>query len=147
MRNVLIAIVCLVVGLILSATILPDVVTDTATEAYAEPYSITTGVGETNTTKRLSFASYYDDLTALDADSDNGNDTPVVLSYDEDTQDVTVIGLEASASRILTISYLREAHHEFLGFAPFLRFLPFFCIAGLVVIFLWTLFAGVRSRG
>ena len=144
-RTVLLAIVGLVVGLILSATILPDVVTESATDAYSEPFSV--GSGVTNTTERLSYASYYEDLTGLSVASDMSEDAPLILSYDEDTWDVLVVGLDASVARILTISYLREAHQQFLGFAPFLRFLPFLCIAGLVVVFMWSLFAGIRSRG
>jgi hypothetical protein len=145
MRNIVIAIVCLVVGLILSATILPDVVTETATEEYAEPFVV--GSGVTNTTETLSYPSYYEDLTGLDADSDNEADTPTVLAYDEDSYDVTVVGLDSGESRVLTISYLREAHQEFMGFGAFIRFLPFLCVIGLVVAFLWAIFSGVRNRG
>jgi hypothetical protein len=145
MKNIVVAIVCLVVGLILSATILPDVVTETATEAYAEPFVV--GSGVTNTTVTLSYASYYDDLTGLVANSDNTNDSPVVLSYDENTNDVTVVGLNSSESRILTMNYLREAYQEFFGVGSFIRLLPFLCVIGLVIAFVWAIFSGVRNRG
>jgi hypothetical protein len=145
MQKIILAIVSLVIGLLLLATILPDVVTESATDAYSEPFSVSSGV--TNTTETLSSPSYYDDLTSLTAESDNVADTPVVLFYDEDTYEVTIVGLDSGESRILTISYLREAYQEFVGFAAFIRFLPFLGVVGLVVAFLWAIFSGVKNRG
>ena len=145
MKNIILAIVGLVVGLLLLATILPDVVTESASDAYSEPFIV--GSGVTNTTQELSSPSYYDDLTGLGVESDNENDTPMVLSYNEDTYYVTVVGLDSGESRILTISYLREAYQEFVGFATFIRFLPFLAIVGLVIAFLWAIFSGVKNRG
>lgn len=135
--QVLIVVVSVVIGLILVANILPDVVKESTTESYSEPFSVSTGGGQTNTTETLSFANYYDDLTDLSASSDNEADTPVVLSYDPETYDTTVIGLAASDTRILTITYTREAHQEFIGFSTFVRLLPFLLIVGLGFAAIW----------
>ena len=147
MSKIILAIVGLVVGLMLVATLLPDVVDEAASDPYSENYNVSTGVGVTNTTEELSYEHYYGDLTSLSATSDNGNDTPVVMSYDENTYDVVVDGLEASASRVLTVSYVREANQQYAGFSAFLRMIPFICIIGLVVAALWALFSSIRSRG
>lgn len=147
MRNVVVTIVALVIGLILAANVLPDVVTDAASDAYSEPFSVSTGAGETNTTETLSYEHYYGDLTELSATSNNENDTPVVLSYDEDTYDTTVGGLEASASRILTINYVREANLQFTGMSTLIRMTPMFCILGLIFASIWGFFVWRQSRG
>jgi len=147
MTKVVISIVGLVVGLILVANVLPDVVADVATEDYAEPFSCVTGANVTSTNETLSYASYYEDLTGLEVTSDNEADTPIVMVYDADDYIVTVNGLAASDSRILTIDYVREANQEFTGFSAFIRLLPFICVIGLFVACIWGLFSTWKSRG
>ena len=145
MQKVILAIVGLVIGIILITTLLPDVITESTTDDYSENFNVSTGVGETDTTETLAYDHYYGDLTDLAATSDNENDTPVVMSYDVDEQSVTVDGLEVSASRILTIDYVREAHEQFTGFSGFVRLIPFIGIIGLVVAALWGLFSHIRG--
>ena len=147
MTKVILSIVGLVIGLMLIANVLPDVITDTASDDYSEPFSVATGVGVTNTTETLSYAHYFEDLTELSASSDNEADTPVVMTYDEDTYDVVVNGLAASDTRILTISYVREAHQQFTGFSSFVRLLPFIAVIGLLIACIWGIFSAVKSRG
>lgn len=146
MQRVILAIVGFVVGILLITGVLVNQVTETATDTYAENFNVSTGAGVTNTTETLSYPSYYDDLTGLSATSDNENDTPVVMSYNEDTYDVVVDGLEASASRILTINYMMEAHQEFTGFSTILRMSPFILLIGLFVGGIWALFSLARNK-
>jgi len=145
-QKVLLTIVTLVIGLILAANILPDTVTEATTSAYTENYDVDTGVGETSTSETLSYDHYYEDLTELTATSDNENDSPTVMSYNEDTRSTTVGGLEASASRILSIAYVREAYQQFTGFSSFIRLIPFITIVGLVIAAIWGLFSHVKNR-
>lgn len=139
-------IVCLVLGIILAANMLPDVVTDTITDPYSENYEVDTGAGETSTTETLEYQHYFEDLTELTAESTNSNDDPLVISYDEDTYDVLVGGLAASESRVLTINYLREGYQQYTGFSTFIRLLPFLVILGLVVAAIWGLFQYRKGR-
>lgn len=145
MRNVILSIVGLVVGILLIVNVLPDTVNEVVTDPYSENYEVTTGVGETSATETLTYAHYYEDLTDLSATSTDEDDDPSILDYDEDAYDVTVGGLQASESRILTISYIREAHQEFTGFAGFARILPFLALIGLGIAFLWGLFSHFSS--
>ena len=147
MSKVITSIVALILLLILAGSILPGVVDDVAAEDYSENFENTTGAGVTSGNETLSYAHYYEDLTNLSASSDNGDDTPVVLAYDEDDYIVTVGGLHASDSRILTIDYVREAHQEFTGFTPFMRLFPFIFILGGVGACIWGLFSAWKSRG
>ena len=140
------AIVGLVVGVLLITTILVDTVNDAATDTYSENYNVSTGAGVTNTTETLSYAHWYEDLTSLSATSDNESDSPTVMSYDEDTYDVVVDGLAASDTRILTISYVKEAHQEFTGFSAILQMTPFVLLIGLFVAGLWALFSFAKNR-
>lgn len=146
MQKVFLAIVAMVVGLFLVVYMLIPTTEDALTEAYSEPFSVVTGAGVTNTTETLSYEHWYRDLTSLTATSDNGADTPVVLSYDEDTYDTMVVGLAQSDSRILTISYVRTANQEFTGVSGFYRLIPFLVVVGLFVAGLWALFSAVRGR-
>ena len=147
MQKVLLSILGIVVGLILIATILPNVITDVTTDDYGENFNVSTGAGVTSTDETLTYDHYYGDLTDLSATSDNENDTPVVMSYNEDTKVTNVDGLQASASRILNIAYVREAHQEFTGTSTFIRMIPLILVMGLMVAGIWGLFTSIRGRG
>jgi len=146
MTKVILSIVGLIFLLILAGMVLPDVVDDTVADPYAENYEVTTGVGVTTATETLSYEHYFGDLTELDATSDNSNDSPVVMSYDSDTYDVGISGLEASASRILTLSYQRIDNEEFTGFNQFVRLSPILFILGGIVACIWGLYSSFKSR-
>jgi len=146
MGKVILSILGLVVGLMLITGPLIDVVNDVATDEYTENFSSTTGAGVTNDTKTLSYEHYYEDLTDLSATSDNVLDTPVILEYDATSYNTTVGGLAASDTRILSITYAREAHQEFTGFAGFVGLSPFIFGLGLIVACLWGLFSAWKSR-
>jgi len=147
MTKVVLSIFGLVIGLMIIAGPLPDVIDDVAADDYSEPFSVVTGVGITATNETLSYAHYYEDLTSLTAESDNVADTPVVLEYDENDYIVLVDGLAASDSRILTINYVRESRQQFTGFSGFIRILPFILVIGLFVACIWGLFSAWKSRG
>lgn len=147
MSRIVLGIVGIIIILILGGSVLPGVVDDTASGTYSEPFSVVTGVGETTTIETLGYASYYDDLTGLSAASDNVADTPVVMNYTSTTYEVGIAGLAASDSRILTITYSREAGEQFFGFAPFMRLLPFLVIIGGVIACIFAIYTGVKQRG
>ena len=147
MTKVVLSIVGLIIGLMMIAGPLPDVIDDVAADDYSEPFTVVTGVGVTSANETLSYAHYYEDLTNLSAESDNVADTPVVLAYDEDDYIVTVGGLAASDSRILTIDYVRESRQQFTGFSGFIRLLPFILVIGLLAACIWGLFSAWKSRG
>ena len=139
MQKVILSIVGLVVGIMLVANILPDVVNEAATDAYSENFSV--GTGSATTTETLSYEHYYGDTRHLSVTSNNPADSPAITNYDDTTYQVTVGGLDAGESRILTINYMREANLQYTGFSAFLRLLPFLAIIGLSIAFLWGLFS------
>lgn len=144
MQRVILAIIALVIGIMMAASLLPDVVNEAASDPYSENFNV--GSGATSTTETLSYQHYYGDLTQLTATSDDPNDTPVVMSYDDTTYEVVVSSLDAGESRILTINYVREAHQQYTGFSAFLRMVPFLVIIGLVVSALWALFSQMKRE-
>lgn len=133
-----------VILLVLVNFLLIPTIESTTTEDYAEPFSVNTGAGVTTTNETLTYAHWYGDLTNLSAESDNGSDTPVVMSYDPDDYIVNVAGLAQSDSRILTINYVREAYEVFTGFSTFSRLAPFLIIIGGVVALIMGFFAWRR---
>ena len=145
MTKVILSVVGLIFLFILAGTILPDVVDDTVADPYAESYEVITGGGVTNTTETLTYDHYYGDLTDLTATSSDEDDDPVVMAYDEDARDVTVAGLQASETRILTISYYREDNTEFTGFNPFVKLSPFLFILGGIVACIWGLYSSFKG--
>lgn len=145
--KVIVSIVALIFLLILAGNVLPDVVDDTVADPYAEPFSVDTGVAETSTVERLTYAHYFEDLTDLSASSSNSNDDPVVMDYDSVTYDVTVAGLEASASRVLTINYEREGNQQFTGFNGFVRLSPLIFILLGITACIWGLYSSFKHRG
>lgn len=147
MARILLGIVGLIIIIILGGQVLPGVVDQTSAETYSENFATTTGVNVTTATETLGYDSYYDDLTGLSATSDNGADYPAVMAYDPDTDEVTIAGLHASDTRILTIDYSRDAAQNFYGLSPFLALLPVIVIIGGIVACIVAIYTGVRSRG
>ena len=147
MSRIVLGIVGLIIILIFAGQVLPDVIDDTASDDYSEPFAVTTGGGVTTTNETLSYDNYYTDLTGLTVESDNVADTPIVMSWYEDTNEVGVSGLAASDSRILTIGYYREAGTEFYGFGGFMQLIPFLVIVGGVIACILGIYSGVKNRG
>lgn len=139
MQKVILSIVGLVIGILMVGSLLPDVVNEAATDAYSENFNV--GMVAT-TTETLSYDHYYDDTRQLTVTSNNENDTPIIMTYND--RDVEVAGLDAGETRILTINYYREAHLQYTGFSSFLRLIPFLAIVGLVFAALWGLFSHMK---
>jgi len=147
MNKIVLGIVGLIVILILAGQVLPDVIDTTASDTYSEPFAVTTGGGVTTANETLSYDNYYSDLTGLTVESDNVADTAVVMSWDEDTNEVGVSGLHASDTRTLTIGYYREAGTEFYGFGGFMQLLPFLVIVGGIVACILGIYSAFKNRG
>lgn len=144
--KVVLTIVGVILGLVLIGNLMPDAINDVVTEAYPENFASTTGGGETSENLTLSYASYYEDTTGMSVTSDNSGDSPAILGYDHDDYVVTVGGLAASDSRILSMTYDREANQEFTGLSSFVRLLPFLLIIGLVIAAIWGLYSSWQKR-
>ena len=139
-------IVGVILGLIFVGSLMPDAINSVITEPYSENFETVTGVGETSAVETLSYSNYFEDLTDMSVTSDNEDDSPAITDYDETDYDTTVSGLNANDSRILTITYAREAHQEFWGTPQLLRLLPFLLIIGLVGLCLWGLYSSWQNR-
>jgi hypothetical protein len=132
--KILEAIVAVVLGIWLIVVWLPGPITSSITEAYSEPFTVATTVNQTTATEVLSYDNYYSDLTGMAATSDDGGDFPVVFSYNPDTKATVVGGLQTNTTRILTISYTREAGSTslFYGFGAIMRMVPLILLLLLV---------------
>ena len=144
--KVVMMIVGVILGLIFIGELMPGAINSVATDSYSENFESTTGVGETSDETTLTYANYFGDVTDMSATSDNGDDSPAILDYDDADYTVTVGGLVASDTRVLTITYPREANQEFPGFSQLLRLLPLLLIIGLVGVCLWGIYSSWQKR-
>ena len=71
MTRVGMALFLLIVGLLMVTGVLPTAVISAATEEYSENFNVDTGEGETEAICTVAYDHYYDDLTDLDATSNN----------------------------------------------------------------------------
>jgi len=134
------AIIALVIGLMMVSSILPDVVDEAASTAYSDTTSVAT-LAVTTATVTLTYDHYFGDTRKLTVTSDRPGDSPAITGYDAATKVVSIDGLEASQTRLLTINYYKEAHQQYTGFSAFLRIIPFLAIIGIVMAALWALFS------
>lgn len=141
-----IMIVGVILGLIFIGSLMPNAINSVATESYSENFESTTGDGVTSSNQTLNYANYFNDLTYMSVTSDNGADSPAILSYDSTSYLTIVGGLHTSDNRVLTITYAREANQQFPGVSQLLRLLPFLLIIGLVVVCLWGLYSSWQRR-
>jgi hypothetical protein len=72
---------------------------------FTEPHTIATGAGITSANITLAADVMDGDNTNITITSNNALDEPVPFAYDSATRQITVNGLNASDTRILTISY------------------------------------------
>jgi len=146
MQKVILSIVGLVIGIMLVANLLPDVIDEAATDPYSENFAVDTAPGVTTATVTLSYGHYYGDNRHMTVSSDNTSDSPIILAagYNPDTNVVEVANLHPDDDRTLTINYVREAHLQYTGFSAFLRLIPFLAIIGLVIAALWGLFSHMK---
>lgn len=78
---------------------------DFRTDVKEDEFRYETGGGVTTANLTLLKAVYDDDVSTIDAISDNSDDVPVVEGYHSGTRVVDISGLDTSANRTLTISY------------------------------------------
>ena len=108
----------------------------------------TTGVGETTDTIALADPLYEDDVANVTSvNSDNGSDTPTASSYAAATDTLTVAGLAASGTRVLTIAYNSEALDGYTGLKDMVRLAGFILFAGLIIAALAGVYRSAQGRG
>jgi hypothetical protein len=100
-----------------------DGLTDWRTKSVEEDILVTTGGGVTSLNITLSYDLFQAKTAELHSivSSNTAVDTPVGIAYWEDDRHLTVGGLAASLTRILTVDYRAESDLEAMRIAgPFL---------------------------
>ena len=149
MEKIVMAIVGIFILVLLGANLLPLGIENALTESYEEPFIVHTGIGETDADVVLTYTHYPEDLTNLDATSNEPTDVPVVMSYTSATKTVNVSGLVASATRTLTLDYVRERDMTDMGGSGttgFLRSIPLLVLVLGTLACLFGLFMWGRSK-
>ena len=139
-----------VIGIMLVFSFFPDFLTSThelLTDQETYTSEVTTGGGVTTAGVVLALGVYNDDVNNIvSVSSDNGNDTPIASTWTALTTTLTVSGLQASASRDLSVVYEWEATSEYTGMTTLVEMAPTLLILGIIGVVLFGLFAAVRSR-
>ncbi len=116
------------------------IVGEAMTDTTSENFATGTGAAETSETVTLAEAHYYDDYDDMTVSSDNGSDTPAILSYTASTKQVVVGGLVQSGSRVLAVGYTVESEYmdTYMGLRQVFWVLPVL----IVFMVLYGLFKG-----
>lgn len=105
---------------------------DFRTDVRTDLFTVTTGVGVTNSTVQLFTDIYDNDTSTLDLSSNDGDDTPLYSSYNSTTRNLVVTGLAANTTRTLTALYDYDALSESAAVNNLLDLVPFIWILLLV---------------
>jgi len=149
MRLIIVGVVMGIIAIMIGINMFPmvlDASDDIQVDQTTVTNNSTTGVGET--TEDVAFADplFEDDtVNVTSVASDNGSDTPVASSYSSVTDTLTVSGLQASGTRVLTIVYDADALSEYTGLSPMVKFGPFLIFFGLIAAALGCMWQGARS--
>jgi len=137
------ALIALVFGLFMVGNVLPDAIDGTLVENVNENYSVTTGSGTVSAVVTLSDPHYYEDTSHMEVtSSESGTDSAAISAYNSGTQEVTVIGLAVSTTRILNIDYYRERDNDqFTYFNSFMGIISLIIAIGLVWMLIKSFFS------
>ena len=129
-----IGLILIIIGIILFPVLLSSFDDMSKTDA-ATIGTVATGVGVTTGDVTLNSGLYDTNLdNIIDISSTDTDDFPAPSSYNENTDALTVSGLEASTSRALTVEYYTEMDTGYIStilpIAPFVVFLIFLGAGG-----------------
>lgn len=143
------AVVILLFALIMGVMFIPDMIDashDAATDSQTDTANVTTGVGESEADMTLTLELFSDNIGYIDsATSGNVADNPIVESYDGDTGNITISGLNADDWRIMTVTYDADATEDYTGMAAYSKMMPTLMVLlliGIVAASFYQLFKG-----
>ncbi len=142
-QNIASGIAAIAVMLFLVVYFIMPVITDMNSDPFSQNFEVVTGVGETSADVTLSQEHYFSTTEEMSVSSDDTNDSPAILLYVDATEVVTVGGLVASGTRILTVNYVTESYQSdmFTGWGPFMVAIP----AILVLLVIYAIWRQVSS--
>jgi hypothetical protein len=114
----IILVVIALIGVIFLAISAPGLLAgldDLRTDNQAQQYIVATGVGVTNSTVQLPAVLWEGSPVNASATSNITTDTPVVDNYTASNRVVSISGLTANTTRILTVSYLTAGLTDYTG--------------------------------
>jgi|GEM_PF-2392748 len=119
MKTFGIGVVISLVALALVINVFPimlDGIHDMRSDATTVTNNSTTGVGETTEDVTLTTPLLEDSVSYVTSvTSDSGSDTPVAGTYSSSTDVLTITGLAASGTRVLTINYTGNVIDDYTG--------------------------------
>jgi len=132
-----------VVIILMMAAVLTAVDNFRMTE-YEESHVVTTGGAETSKTVTLSQELFSDETYNAVVSSNVTADAPIPSSYASATQALTVTGLEASETRLLTITYQIDALEDYFGASLGARVWPLMLVLGVIGVIVGAVYNATR---
>lgn len=148
--NKAMGIVMVVVAVAIAFVVFPIVLdgatglrTNNETDTFA---AVVTGMGESAADVTLSEDLWQDNNSnVVSITSDNLNDAPVAGTYTAATNSLNVTGLEADASRDLTVVYQVEALGDYTGLDPIVAVAPLILFIGILGAILGGLYSSWKN--
>lgn len=130
MKSALLVIAACLIILLLPATV--AAINDFRMTDYEAGYMVTTGGGETSADVELSQELFNDDTSLVSVSSNSTNDAPIPSTYVDATDTLTIIGLNQSTTRLLTLTYSINALEDYVGAGIASRVWPIFLVLGVI---------------
>ena len=132
-----------VVIILMMAAVL-TAVNDFRMTEYEESHVATTGGAETTYDVTLSQELFSDETYNAVVTSNVTADAPIPSSYASATQILTVTGLEASETRLLTITYQIDSLEDYFGASLGARVWPLMLVLGVIGVIVGAVYNATR---
>ncbi len=123
-------------------------ITNFRSQEYTEPHSVITLAGHDDANVTLSqdlFSGHA--YNVINLASDNGNDLPIPSNYVANTNQLTIIGLEANTTRTMTITYRISALDDYFGADILAKSLPVLIGLGIFALIGCAIYSAFPERG
>jgi len=139
--------VALMIGAVILMLLMPAAITsidDFRMTDQEDQFITTTGAADTDSDVTLSQTLFGDETRNATVSSNVTADAPIASSYVSATKVLTVIGLEASESHRLTVTYKIDALTDYYGAGTGARVWPLMLILGVLGIIAGAVYNATR---
>lgn len=131
--------------LMLMSPAIVDSVTDFRTDEYEAQYVAVTGAAETTTNVVLTEDLFNNSTYNAVVTSNTTGDAPIPTAYVSATNTLTVGGLIAETSNLLTVTYKYNGLSEYTGAGTGAAALPLFLILGIIGLIAGAVYTSMRG--
>lgn len=150
-KGLIVGTVMAIIAVMIGIMMFPSLIDSTDSIQYdsiTQAANSATGVGETTEDVVLTDPLFEDNTANVTTiTSDNGADSPVASSYTSSTDTLTVGGLAASATRVLSITFEADQLSGYTGLSDMVGIGPFIIFAALIIAGFASLYYSAKGSG